>query len=73
VCFDTTKRYLHRIGRSGRFGREGIAINFIHDEYSKKGIAVFSDFFKRDIKELKVQDIETLEGMLAHLNLPINK
>ena len=23
--------YLHRIGRSGRFGRKGIAINFISD------------------------------------------
>lgn len=22
--------YLHRIGRSGRFGRKGIAINFVH-------------------------------------------
>ena len=25
----TSETYLHRIGRSGRFGRKGIAINFI--------------------------------------------
>ena len=24
--------YLHRIGRSGRFGRYGLAVNFITDE-----------------------------------------
>ncbi|VDO88760.1 unnamed protein product [Schistosoma mattheei] len=24
--------YLHRIGRSGRFGKEGIAVNFIVNE-----------------------------------------
>ena len=24
--------YLHRIGRSGRFGRDGLAINFVTDD-----------------------------------------
>lgn len=24
--------YIHRIGRSGRFGRKGVAINFVKDE-----------------------------------------
>lgn len=24
--------YLHRIGRSGRFGRKGVAINFVKDD-----------------------------------------
>jgi ATP-dependent RNA helicase DDX6/DHH1 len=28
----TAETYLHRIGRSGRFGRHGLAINFITDE-----------------------------------------
>ena len=27
------ENYLHRIGRSGRFGRKGVAINFVtHDD-----------------------------------------
>lgn len=33
--FDIPKNcetYLHRIGRSGRFGRKGIAINFVNDK-----------------------------------------
>ena len=26
--------YLHRIGRTGRFGRLGISVSFVHDEVS---------------------------------------
>eukprot|EP00940_MAST-03C_sp_MAST-3C-sp2_P000005 g5.t1 len=35
ICYDLpTNRelYIHRIGRSGRFGRKGVAINFVTDE-----------------------------------------
>jgi len=35
ICYDLPfdrELYLHRIGRSGRFGRRGIAINFVTDE-----------------------------------------
>jgi len=35
ICFDlpsNRENYLHRIGRSGRFGRKGIAINFVTDK-----------------------------------------
>lgn len=35
ICYDIpTNRelYIHRIGRSGRFGRKGVAINFVTDE-----------------------------------------
>jgi ATP-dependent RNA helicase len=35
ICYDLpTNRelYIHRIGRSGRFGRKGVAINFVTDD-----------------------------------------
>ena len=35
ICYDLpTNRelYIHRIGRSGRFGRKGVAINFVKDD-----------------------------------------
>jgi len=35
--------YLHRIGRSSRFGREGVAINLVHDD---NGMMVLKDFEK---------------------------
>ena len=28
--------YLHRVGRTGRFGRKGVALNLIHDEKEMK-------------------------------------
>ncbi|OQS07627.1 eukaryotic initiation factor 4A-III [Thraustotheca clavata] len=35
ICYDLPSNrelYIHRIGRSGRFGRKGVAINFVKDE-----------------------------------------
>lgn len=35
ICYDISNNkelYVHRIGRSGRFGRKGIAINFVKDD-----------------------------------------
>lgn len=29
---DNRENYIHRIGRSGRFGRKGVAINFATDD-----------------------------------------
>lgn len=38
ICYDVPSNrelYLHRIGRSGRFGRRGVAINFVTDDDEK--------------------------------------
>jgi len=45
------ENYLHRIGRSGRFGRKGVAINFVckEDEVTLKNI---QKFYKTVIEEL---------------------
>ena len=43
--------YIHRIGRSGRYGRKGVAINLINDrevEYMKH----IEDFYDRKISEM---------------------
>ena len=53
INFDIPKSpetYLHRIGRSGRWGRKGVAINFVtkHDIFSMKHI---ERHFNIDIKE----------------------
>ena len=53
INFDIPKSpetYLHRIGRSGRWGRKGVAINFVtkHDIFSMKNI---ERHFNIDIKE----------------------
>ena len=43
--------YIHRIGRSGRYGRKGVAINFVtNDEY--KELNEISRFYKIEIEPL---------------------
>jgi len=35
ICYDlpnSRELYIHRIGRSGRFGRKGVAINFVKND-----------------------------------------
>ena len=45
------ENYIHRIGRSGRFGRKGIAINFITNE-SMHVLQHIQRFYETDIIEL---------------------
>jgi len=53
--------YIHRIGRSGRFGRPGVAINFVHDVKSKQDLAFIAQTFKADIKGLPAEDPKMVE------------
>ena len=46
-----TESYLHRIGRSGRFGRKGYAINFI-TPYDRDYVHQVTTFYQTDIAEL---------------------
>merc|ERR1711964_372290 len=61
VNFDlpaSLENYLHRIGRSGRFGRKGVAINFVTPD----GVRILKDlerFYHTQIEEMP-QDIADL-------------
>lgn len=51
INYDLSKNkecYLHRIGRSGRFGRKGVAINFI-TRYDEKFLKELKDYYKTEI------------------------
>ena len=52
--------YIHRIGRSGRFGRKGIAINFVtyKDRYTKRSI---EDHYKIVMNELPA-DLDSINA-----------
>ena len=43
--------YLHRIGRSGRFGRRGVAINFVPSD-EMKGLRELEQFYATQIDEM---------------------
>ena len=46
-----TENYLHRIGRSGRYGKKGVAINFM-TRYDERKIKNIEQFYHTEIREL---------------------
>lgn len=59
--FDT---YLHRIGRTGRFGRKGISINFVWDQKSMADMKEIENYYGRKITRIATDDLMTLETEL---------
>lgn len=61
ICFDlptNRESYIHRIGRSGRFGRKGVAINLVGDADVDK-LRDIEQFYSTEIRELPA-DIEDI-------------
>ena len=52
----STENYIHRIGRSGRFGRKGVSINLIASENKRydevKRMKEIESFYSTEIKEM---------------------
>jgi len=58
---------LHRIGRTGRFGRKGTAINLINDERSLQVLAAIESYFSKEGEEMIKQadaDAEALADVI---------
>jgi len=55
--------YLHRIGRTGRFGRKGTAINLINDQRSLEVLAAIEQYFSKGGKEMIKQAEADAEGL----------
>ena len=53
--------YLHRIGRTGRFGKKGIAINLV-ERPMLNVLERIQKHFGREIKELSANEIENLNN-----------
>lgn len=56
--------YIHRIGRSGRFGRKGVAINLVHDEKSTSDLREIANFFEKNITQLPIDHPKALEQIV---------
>lgn len=62
ICYDlpTNKElYIHRIGRSGRFGRKGVAINFVKDD-ELKYLRELEQFYSTEIEEMPMNVAELI-------------
>ena len=53
--------YLHRIGRTGRFGKHGLAINLIDSEKSLDILNEIERHFGKPIIKLDAQDMDAIE------------
>ena len=60
-----TENYVHRIGRCGRFGRRGIAINFVYDIRSRNNLDDIIANLGCKIENLPTDDDEELEKLLV--------
>ncbi|KAF9514933.1 hypothetical protein BS47DRAFT_1484792 [Hydnum rufescens UP504] len=56
--------YLHRIGRTGRFGRRGISINFVHDRRSWAEMQEIEQKLGKAIVRVKTDDFDEMEKTL---------
>lgn len=54
--------YLHRIGRTGRFGRRGVAINLVYDDSSRRMVQDLETYYGKNIEQ--VEDVEVLQERL---------
>ncbi|NXI99609.1 DDX25 helicase, partial [Psophia crepitans] len=54
--------YLHRIGRTGRFGKKGIAFSMV-DSQSLALVRMIEEHFQTQIKQLEPDDMDALEQL----------
>ena len=55
--------YLHKIGRTGRFGKSGIAVNFIDGRWSMTIMKKIEKYFGQKISLLRTDDVDELEKL----------
>ena len=55
--------YLHRIGRTGRFGKSGIAVNFIDGQRSMTIMKKIEERFGKKITLLQTDDVDEFEKL----------
>ncbi|KAJ2005792.1 RNA helicase required for poly(A+) mRNA export [Coemansia thaxteri] len=56
--------YLHRIGRTGRFGRTGASVNFVHDRKSNEQMEAIQNALGCDIIKVPTDDWEDARKIL---------
>jgi len=55
--------YLHRIGRTGRFGKHGLAINLVDGPKSMGVLKEIERHFGKDITKLDAEDVDEIEKL----------
>jgi len=58
------QNYIHRIGRSGRFGRKGLSIN-LNNKHDQKYQKIIEEFYQTEIRELPTNVNELVQATLC--------
>ncbi|KAM9061818.1 ATP-dependent RNA helicase DDX19B isoform X2 [Sarcophilus harrisii] len=53
--------YLHRIGRTGRFGKRGLAVNMVDSKHSMNILNRIQEHFNKKIDRLDTDDLDEIE------------
>ncbi|CAO2609967.1 ATP-dependent RNA helicase DDX19B, partial [Lemmus lemmus] len=53
--------YLHRIGRTGRFGKRGLAVNMVDSKHSMTILNRIQEHFNKKIERLDTDDLDEIE------------
>lgn len=61
--------YLHRIGRSGRFGKKGAAFNLLLGADERAVLDAIADHFDHPVPEVKFDDDDAFEKVLEEAGL----
>lgn len=59
--------YLHRIGRTGRFGRVGVSISLVHGPNSHRMINQISAYFNVEMTALPYNDWDKVEELIKRV------
>lgn len=59
--------YLHRIGRTGRFGRVGVAVTFISNRKEWANLMKIQDYFQVEITKVSTDDWDELEETVTKI------
>jgi ATP-dependent RNA helicase DDX19/DBP5 len=59
--------YLHRIGRTGRFGRVGVAVTFISSRRDWEMLMDIQKYFGADMTKVSTEDWDELEEVVSRI------
>ena len=59
--------YLHRIGRTGRFGRVGVSISLVHDAASYALLQDIGSYFAVPLSAVKSDDWDVVEATVKQV------
>ncbi|RMZ86523.1 hypothetical protein DV736_g6250, partial [Chaetothyriales sp. CBS 134916] len=59
--------YLHRIGRTGRFGRVGVAVTFVSNRKDWKLLMDIQEYFGTNIQQVSTNDWDELEEKVSKI------